>query len=382
MTWLESSLYYEGVSLRNLARDELYQRGLLLSPEEFIRTKNSLVLKGNNLYQGPFRVVIGNPLFELSNSILRQVTHSLNPDSQGITFLKGIPLILAIGYEFGLEFSRLLGCDKRASKRAAWTCALGNVMVSLIDIFLDDMPVLFPAAVSLSFAEYSKMFPTTQQPKSTMIDRDLIHNPFLNIFRRTIETFRRRIKYVCRIAPRYLMEEFKTTLKIAIVSEIPTDFGDFSPAMRCKAVYEYLRRRNSLPSWASCLICMLYSQPQKIESLGSWKELLLKFGDIFWIVDDIADLAEDLRARRWNYLLLRLAEVSGSSLAEEPPRPECHREIYTGILQNNLVTSGIEQLSLNLEALRTHFQQMRKSSVRISKLVSFQICRHICSRPA
>lgn len=375
----ESSLHQEGMSLRYLALHELTEKEILLSSSEFTTLKKSISLKGEKLYKGPFRNILGDNLFETCNCIIEQQNGSPTADLRGFRLLKSIPYSLSMGYEFGLELSRLFDCDNRSSEQAAWVCALGHTSASMLDIIQDDVNELFATATDLVFGAFKRAFATTQYQKQIKTNTAVIGNPFLNVFGRATEAFGRCVKNICKFGRKDIVEELQITLEALLNAEIPTDFRSVNPAMRRTAVYEHLRRRNSMPFWAEGLICMLHAKPHKDLSIEEWKEILLRFGDIIWITDDIVDLTDDLRSRHWNYLILKLAAESHHPLDEDPPGPDKHREIYRGIIRHNLVTSSIEQLSLRLEDLKTQYRSVHKSSERISKLVGLYICSNMIS---
>lgn len=368
LIWTKTSLYDEGISIKNLALIELDEKGLILNQEEYTNLKASYHLKGKKLYEDPFRYVLGVNLFKLLESI---------KDGSPIRFLNSIPVSLSMGYDFGLELSQLFDCDTTTSEEAAWTCALAHTSGSLFDILLDDMPELFPAATNLIFRSFKRIFPKTQVPKSVQIDMPVISNPFLRVFRRTTEAFGSRIKDICESASRDLAEEFKNVIEAVLIAEIPTNFGSGTPAMRYHEVYEHLRRRNSLPFWGEALICMMYSPPHRIHNLKFWKETLLNFGDIFWIIDDITDLVDDMKYHRWNYLILKLAEASRIPLDKQPSGPEGHRKIYNELIYHKILSKSIDQLSSGFEGLRAQFHIVHKSPNAISNLVKLWICTHM-----
>jgi len=328
-----SSLTDEGASIVNLAKLELQRRGLLLSQDTYLKLRRRADLAGNAIATEKFLPLLGEDLAREMNGVARTV--------DSYRFQLGIPVAVTFGYEFGLELARALGGKQEACKRAAWCCALAHLTAALLDIFLDDMPRSFPNAYALAWTAIDRAF--SESLATDELEPDL-ENPLLLIFWRVVSEMGREIRCVRPALPRALTVELMNTVHSMLAAERPRCFDSVPEHQRLAAIYEHLRIRNSYPFWTETLLCLMYlDESPSCSEILDLKETMLALGDVFWITDDIADLAPDLECEHWNYLLLELATVKQLPDMKFPAL-SAHRELYCDLLQYRIIEGSIDNL--------------------------------------
>ena len=372
--WLRSSMFHEGVSLRNLALKRIQTTKLALTSTEFAVLKTEVDNIGSELFQGLYAAILGKRLYKSCKKATDNGQHVNNSDFIQIRFAQRMPVSLALGYLYGMELSKLFGCSPSSSKRAAWSCALAHATGSLFDIILDSTPHLFSQAAKISFESLKRTFSSlSHHDKSSRdIEWDSV-NPILESFNRTARAFGDCIARVRESGPCDIINALHRTILDCLTAEIPRGFESFAQEQRYSAVYDYLRTRNSVPFWAESLLCMAHANHVIDFSSKRLKRTILSFGDIFWVVDDITDFAEDLLLRHWNYLTLELANASGEHLCERPPGPDDHRWMYSDILRRDLIVKSVGHITHGLHTIEAQYNSARKSSERIRKLVGYHI---------
>ena len=257
---------------------------------------------GQIVWDTTVQEIIGPALFlEYSNNI------SVNND---FFYVESIPRTSSFGYLMGIGLYKIFCETGRFSIQAATLCSLFNILVSLFDKICDDYTHLSSKLLNRitpkSLSDALHIGEETQG--KSHFEVAMSDEPTLRLLLLVTEEFFRRCGTFYMVSRNgTVWQEFKNTISEVYEAEVSSTKLTFSSPYSLEDVYIILRRKSSLPGWILCLIILLSPDANYDGKLPHLKEVMLKLGDLFWIVDDLVDLVEDLEMERWNYVWLKLA---------------------------------------------------------------------------
>lgn len=209
-----------------------------------------------------------------------------------------LPYMLAFGYELGLGFRRLQGHggNTEAIGRLA---ALFNVGISLFDLLHDSFPELVSTFTShFDAGTLDDVTRSAEAARALNADIDSVRDPEVRILLRIIVAFFDGIRRSRR--GRALPKRLAETLREAYSAEILS----ISPKLRglsACATRNTLRAKSTIPFLVIREIARTRTNRIRSEQADV---TAAEIGEIFWYLDDLADLVADVRHGALNSLLL------------------------------------------------------------------------------
>jgi len=360
--WL-SILEQEGKGLCNLARIKFEKKNFTIDNIEMKKFRQEVSQTEIQLLNEDFKTLFDDESFTNEYIVFEKNSPlDLEPNRR---FFASLRKSLSFGYEFGKEISKLFFLSKKQTHDAAWACALAHTIGSSFDIILDDKPELFPEAKKIISLAYSRTFSKNKEEEfnlEKMVDFD----PVLKIFQVTNNAFSVCIKKEMEGSNPEVLRELEDVLGKLLNAEIVRDINLENSELRFDAIYQHQRIRNSYPFWGECLVCMLYNSWNI--NVNEWKETMLRFGDVFWIIDDIVDFVDDLKSKHWNYLVLMLSQSNGRNLSASPPDIHYTPDIYSDLMYHDIIGCCVNTIHMKIFELKKIYEDLGLSGDKIVKL--------------
>ena len=228
--------------------------------------------------------------------------------------IENAPRVAAFGYSVGKCFAQSFAVDRDLLDYAATTVSLLNVSLSLFDKVCDLHSDMLPKLIdrvnrdALSLALSHDKTQTHDFPTVLQDDEAVLRVIFVSF-----REYSKRIRNLYEHSNRsHLWLENRNTLLALYDSELRSRDLRLSKANGIENSISVLRNKSSLLLWAFALVPLLCDSSWVPDSVDPLRHSILRVGDVFWIVDDIVDAAEDFRSSTCSYLWLNFLRKSGS----------------------------------------------------------------------
>jgi len=339
--------------IKKLISDRLEEANLLLDKEEF----NDYCSK---------REEIGNRLIQ---KIRNKISH-LNIRNLEIVRLS-FPSMLFSGYTYGMIISELLDINENNRADAAWNNALAYSLAVILDVILDNNPYLFDSLGTVLCVIFIE---TLRKSKEIckIIKKDVNYDEKVVVIYEIIsKMFKNNITDLLKKTDSKIRNEYLKIFDETLQSELlkGKGLGNF-PTI--DEIYDYLRNRNTLMFWWMALICIAYNPSKKIISnLSKWKKFILTFGDIIWLIDDLADLVEDIHNSEWNIVIIRILKEEGLIFDKKELGPDNLKKLIEIMNKHDILDLMIDELLSKLNYIKKYCDFIGKSSEDILELLKF-----------
>lgn len=323
--------------ISELAEPALREHRLLMRPIPFFARYDQFHLRENELKQ-----VCNNYLAELDNPAAGR-------------FLRAYAFADELSQEVLRNFYPLLPAEGESAQRMLMGAAM--VMDQLLDEDGED-PAAF-ASIRTMLAKQTGDLTNPQDGNLTTT------NPRLNTFVSMLED----ILTDCRVRGQGTAgyAAFIADLLRMLDAELasPSVTLDKPPVKRVRDV---VRDKSALLVWVGFQACCLGQQldPTQVEF---YQEICNAIGEVLWIMDDLADLEEDLERGIWNRSLWRLHDDLGE--AHFKKLISSQSQLAEGIISQAIVRREIEAISERVVFIEAHPRM--KYSPKLRAMMSFWI---------
>jgi len=292
---------------RSIAREQLLavldKNGLLIPDRKYETFVKNKIITGQRFCDTLIAKVIGPELYKFCKDGINKYGNFYH--------IEHLPRYTMFGYDVTYCFCRLFNIPQNIADRLTAAGAIANTFAVLFDRICDDYVELYPrllhyispdillSKISLDpekkndFAEYEK-----NEPPLIKIVILLLRE----YFRRIMSIFS-DVQDICRVR-----REFTNTILKLYSSELISINIDYNTQISPKRAYNILRTKSSLFVWLLVIPPVFMTDKWGCKNYVKIKKSTLMLGDVFWILDDIVDIVEDLRCGRWSYVTLSFAD--------------------------------------------------------------------------
>lgn len=255
-----------------------------------------------------------------------------------------LPRITAFGYLIGKIVFQLLKGPKEFNDEVLLNSAVFNNAIALFDFIYDELPEASQTLKSKStFYQIDCLLNSSSNQNIEFNNKN--HQKNLSILGKLISTF------IINCRKHYIpgtndnvWNEFKQVILKMYKSEISTAENGLSVNSDIKKIKDQLLQVNVVPAWAIALNVLLSQHKNySINELSAKKEEICKLGSVFWPLDDLADIIEDLEQKRWSLVWLLLYQ-KGIQLWNNQGQLKSKELLIQYLLKENI----IEEIALNL----------------------------------
>lgn len=283
---------------------------------------------------------------KIEESILRQ---SLMTST--ISFAPSLPRITAFGSLVGKVIHDYLECSPSTKLNVVYNGAIFNNGISLFDRILDDKLTGYQLLQDPKLIDQIKKLLNGEQLEEIKLEGSSVGKE-LQILLKLIYAFITNCRnlYIKGVNDE-VWKEFNLTIKQMYNSEVKTNDLKFNKIGKDKTVEGHLLKVNVIPAWAVALNALLAEQRtfSKNELLGI-KEKVLRIGKLFWPMDDLADILEDLKSKTWSMVWLSLYQ-KGISFWRKDGVLHSDETLLRFLLEEKIIDEMIKHLAKSIDII-------------------------------
>ena len=280
------------------------------------------------------------------------------------------PRTCAFGYAVGAALHRALNASPYHLAEVASTNALFNAAIPLFDSICDDEIELLPALVNtISKPKILKALdPLSNHPiRFPTDDHDVL---IIQIMARLTEAYFARCRALFqRSAIDFVWDEFAHTILTLYEAELKSTTLHVGKAEEKKKIYITLQQKSALPFWAMAFPCLFAGDVVEYDTFLHLKQYMLMIGDIFWIMDDLVDLEEDLLQNKWSYVWYQFVFKHNHQFLDVHGKKKPIVRLLDEIIESNTVTHAAQQLCQHFNELETMGDVLKNDSKPLRLLI-------------
>lgn len=251
-----------------------------------------------------------------------------------------LPRMLGLGFTQASALAALAGATGEGQAEASLLGAIFNLGIALFDCIFDRHPAraallvdrLGAATLDGQLAGVAAPLRAANDPAVDVL-LALIVEFFVRAGRLEGGGPATRVEFDRVIRAMYRGERFATTARR---DRVPPRLD----------VFRALRRKSALPLWTMALLGRL-AGPRDEAPLDGLRTTVTLAGDVLWIIDDLADLREDLAAGVWSRPLWVLARAAGTNAIEGAAA-----DVIGRLLSSGLVAAEARQMAARMARLQ------------------------------
>lgn len=215
-----------------------------------------------------------------------------------------LPYIIAFGYEMGSTMYTLIGKDKNDANEIAEICSIFNILISIFDYIHDEKPEL---AKEFENIINDKILLIILTNKKACED---FHSNCNNISSTELRILSKiTIGFILKLHSIYMQsgrEEIMKRLISCVMNAYHAEIASLNYDQYSKKdAFNISRDKSKLPFLVIYLIARLPIS-STVEKFKDNFTFINNVGEIFWLIDDLVDVIQDLELNHLNSLLIQV----------------------------------------------------------------------------
>jgi hypothetical protein len=218
-----------------------------------------------------------------------------------------LPGMLAFGYTQGRLIHGLRLGAKRVTEPVALAAAIFNMGIAIFDFVVDELPAGKNLFNLVNPGWLTELLDVSRElPLDGLVERMRHTGPLEGFLLKSIVAFTENCKRLYMAgAERLDWDRLRASLDELYEAELTASTGCHAPVLTDDAWMEILYRKSALPTTTIAMISQLASPPGSGVQEQAVLDACDTLGRIFWLLDDLSDIASDARKGLPSYVILR-----------------------------------------------------------------------------
>lgn len=333
----------------------LEKNGMLAPDKTYKQVVEKKIAQGQKLWDTVIGDAVGQELREFYETSIKE--------SGRFYHIEHIPRYAAFGYDVADCFCRLFDVERKFADDVVVLGTLLNSYAALFDKICDDYTELRPDIMRRcspgNLFRAASLIRSDTKPFFRLKENDAPLVKIVVLLMR--EYFNRCAVVFDRFGNDNLRAEFQSAVSQLYKSELMSVKLIFSTRVSKRKIYEILRAKSSLLIWLLVLPCLSFGVEAMRKDFRKLKKAVLSFGDIFWILDDIVDAADDFRRGIWGYPLLKF-------FSPDENKQECDALILDKMISSGVISSVADEMCSKYRSAKADFSKIAGNDLDFDKI--------------
>lgn len=308
----EQSLYVNEAWTRTFVWKEMLECGFYLAPQSLFDYHDGQNELGRRLLAGSLPAVYASCGLDAAGL--------LDEIRQRDTFVwERLPGMLAFGYTQGRLIHELRRGVESVSESVALTASIFNTGIALFDYVVDELPAGRDLFRVVNPAWLAKLLDLSRSPSSDEVGNRMEHaGPVEKFLLTSIVAFTENSKRLYTSGSGKREWDFlRSSLDHLYQAEFTASTNYQAKTLSHDALIDALYRKSALPTTTIALISRLACPSASADGEQAILDVCDTLGRIFWLVDDLSDIAKDARTGLPSYVTLRstVSDCAGSAVS-------------------------------------------------------------------